>query len=65
VSQVLIKWSNLDASLSTWENEVALRARFPSAAAWGHVAFQGGGLVSNPDTQEQANAGEATTAKPE
>ena len=65
VSQVLIKWSNLDASLSTWEDEVALRARFPSAAAWGQAAFQGGGNVSNPETQEQTSAEEATTAEPE
>lgn len=46
---MLIKWSNLEGSLSTWEDEVALRARFWAAAAWGQASFQGGGIVCNPD----------------
>jgi hypothetical protein len=41
VQQVLIKWSNNDATLATWEDEEALRGRFPEAAAWGQAAIQG------------------------
>jgi hypothetical protein len=40
---VLVKWSGLDESLSTWEDEEALRQQFPQAPAWGHAATQGGG----------------------
>lgn len=43
VPQVLVKWSGLDESLSTWEDEEALRQQFPQAPAWGHAATQGGG----------------------
>jgi hypothetical protein len=39
IQQVLIKWSQGDDALATWEDEEALRARFPTAAAWGQAAF--------------------------
>jgi hypothetical protein len=48
VAQVLVKWSNLDADLATWEDMEALRQRFPFAPAWGHAGAQGGGGVTTP-----------------
>jgi hypothetical protein len=41
VQQVLIKWSDMDDVLSTWEDEEALRDKFPAAPAWGQAAYQG------------------------
>jgi hypothetical protein len=34
VDQVWVRWSGYDAALDTWEDEAALRQRFPAAAAW-------------------------------
>jgi hypothetical protein len=34
VDQVRVRWSGYDAALDTWEDEAALRQRFPTAAAW-------------------------------
>jgi hypothetical protein len=48
VAQVLVKWSNLDADLATWEDMEALRQRFPFAPAWGHAGAQGGGVTTPP-----------------
>jgi hypothetical protein len=48
VRQVLIGWSNSGASLSTWEDEEALRIQFPSAPAWGQATSQGEENVSIP-----------------
>ncbi|XP_066320522.1 uncharacterized protein [Miscanthus floridulus] len=48
VPQVLVKWSGLDASLATWEDEEALRQQFPQAPAWGHAGSQGEGDVTVP-----------------
>lgn len=45
VQQVLIKWSQGDDPLSSWEDEEALRSKFPEAAAWGQAEFQGGDNV--------------------
>jgi hypothetical protein len=45
VQQVLIKWSQGDDTLSSWEDEEALRSKFPEAAAWGQAEFQGGDNV--------------------
>jgi hypothetical protein len=41
IQQVLIHWSATDEALSSWEDEAALRARFPAAPAWGQVDSQG------------------------
>jgi hypothetical protein len=48
VPQVLIRWSNLDPSLTTWEDEQALRQQFPGAPTWGQAGTQGGGDVTVP-----------------
>jgi transposase InsO family protein len=41
VQQVLVHWSSTDEALSSWEDEAALRHRFPAAPAWGQAASQG------------------------
>lgn len=46
VRQGLVQWSNLPASLSTWEDLEFLCQRFPRAAVWGHPRAHGGGDVS-------------------
>ena len=51
VSQLLIKWTNVPASLATWEDATALRQQFPNAAVWGQPAHQEGGSVS-PGTED-------------
>jgi hypothetical protein len=48
VPQLLIKWSGLGHDLATWEDEEALKQRFPFAPAWGHAGTQGGGDVTTP-----------------
>lgn len=35
VAQVLVRWSSWPKSLSTWEDELMLRQKFPDAPAWG------------------------------
>ncbi|WVZ71682.1 LOW QUALITY PROTEIN: hypothetical protein U9M48_020237 [Paspalum notatum var. saurae] len=46
ITQVLIKWTNLPATLATWKDYNVVTARFPSAVAWGQATSQGGGDVS-------------------
>jgi hypothetical protein len=47
VLQVLVKWMALPESLSTWEDLVALKQKFPAAPAWGQaVAKEGGGVTA-------------------
>jgi hypothetical protein len=48
VQQMLVRWSQSDAALDSWEDEEALRAKFPKANAWGQAFFRGGGNVSSP-----------------
>jgi hypothetical protein len=55
VQQVLIKWSDMDVVLSTWENEEALRDKFPAAPAWGQATSQGEDNVRRLMQQEQKN----------
>lgn len=52
VQQLLIKWSNIPDSLTTWEDAEALRQQFPQALVWGQTAHQGGGDVSIVNQQE-------------
>jgi hypothetical protein len=53
VQPVLIKWSHGDDALATWENEEALHAQFPTAAAWGQAAFQGEDNVRRLEQPQQ------------
>jgi hypothetical protein len=56
VPQLLVKWTNMEESLATWEDEVALHQRFPGAPAWGHAEAQGGRDVSSPHPGDPAAA---------
>jgi hypothetical protein len=40
--QVLVKWSSLPASLTTWEDLEAVQQCFPRAPAWGQTVSLGG-----------------------
>jgi hypothetical protein len=44
VQQVLVQWSQMPASLATWESLEDLRCRFPRAPAWGHPGSKGEGM---------------------
>lgn len=57
VAQVLIRRSGQSLELVTWEDEEALRAKFPEAPAWGQACSQEGGNVSatTPPAQEGGN----------
>jgi len=46
VVQCLIQWSQVLASLATWEDLEALHQQFPQAVVWGQPACQGRGNVS-------------------
>ena len=46
VSQLLIKWSNVPASLATWVDATAPRQQFPNAVVWGQPARQEGGVLA-------------------
>jgi hypothetical protein len=35
----------LPSSLTTWEEAIDLRRRYPTSPAWGQAGFQGGGNV--------------------
>lgn len=48
IAQVKILWSGLAKELATWEDEAALKMRFPAAPAWGQAGSQGRGNVSTP-----------------
>jgi hypothetical protein len=52
ISQVQVRWSGLDAGMSTWENEEELRFKFPEAPAWGQAAFEGGRNVTDRRTRK-------------
>jgi len=56
VAQVLVKWSNMDVDLATWEDAEALHQKFPLAPAWGHAGSQGeGGVSTLPPEASQGN----------
>jgi hypothetical protein len=46
ITQVFVKWTQYPDSSATWEDYTVLRARFPTAAAWGQVASSEGGSVN-------------------
>ena len=55
VSQVLVQWSSWPPSLATWEDEAALRAKFPVAPAWGQAVSEEEGDVRAPTSDENSN----------
>jgi len=42
IPQVLVRWSYLPDTLSTWEDEESLQQQFPRAPAWGQASSKGG-----------------------
>ena len=54
MSQVLIQWSSWPPALATWEDEVVLREKFPTAPAWGQAVSEEEGDVTVIDHQDQA-----------
>jgi transposase InsO family protein len=66
VRQALVRWSGAEPALDTWEDEVALRQRFPSAAAWGQASSHGGGNVSRAgnSSTEKTPAEPRTSRRP-
>jgi hypothetical protein len=54
--QVLVKWTALPESLSTWEDLEALKQRFPVALAWGQAISKdwGGDTVTPRVTKSQS-----------
>jgi hypothetical protein len=46
IAQVMVQWSNSDASAATWEDLDSMRQQFPRALAWGQAVTKGGGGVS-------------------
>ena len=56
--QVLIKWSQLPDTMTSWEDYDVLRERFPKVAAWGQAATQAGGNVTLMDSMTIAQAEE-------
>ena len=49
VPQVLIKWSKIPASSTTWEDYYVVKERFPSASDWGQAASQWGSCHTPPE----------------
>jgi hypothetical protein len=67
VQQVLVRWSQSDAALDSWEDEEALRAKFLKANAWGQAFFRGGN-VSSPlmaEGHSEEGAGETMMEGPQ
>jgi hypothetical protein len=46
ITQLLVQWTKLPATLATWEDYNMLK-KFPSTAAWGQAAPSVGGTVAN------------------
>lgn len=49
IAQVLVQWSSWPPSMATWEEEMALKQRFPEAPAWGQAVCKGKGDVMDHD----------------
>lgn len=61
VQQVLVQWSQMLASLATWESLEELRRQFPRAPAWGHAGSKAGGDVRSPAPSPSATSEEASS----
>lgn len=46
IPQVLIKWTALPETSATWEDYYVVKARFPTAVAWGQATSEAGGDVT-------------------
>ncbi|WVZ56374.1 hypothetical protein U9M48_006918 [Paspalum notatum var. saurae] len=54
ITQVRVQWTALPPTATTWEDYHVVRARFPSAAAWGQAPFQEGGVVTDASVPREA-----------
>ena len=52
LSQVLVQWSGMPATLVTWEDALLLHQRFPRTPAWGQAGPHCWGIVTS--TMEDA-----------
>lgn len=64
VDQVLVQWSGFPSSLATWEDEIALKSRFPRALAWGQAQSKGGGNVTGTPRPESKTSSPAQLGRP-
>jgi hypothetical protein len=46
ITQILVQWSSLPESSSTWEDYNVLKTRFPAVVAWGQAGASVGGTVT-------------------
>jgi len=46
ITQVKVTWTELPATICTWEDYNVLKQRFPKAPAWGQAETQGGGGIT-------------------
>lgn len=46
IMQVLVTWTGLPSTSSTWEDYTVVRSRFPDAPAWGQADSSAGGGVA-------------------
>jgi len=70
IPQVLVRWSYLPDTLSTWEDEESLQQQFPRAPAWGQAGSKGGrdvtgGTVTTTTDISEPNDGKTRDASPE
>lgn len=49
ITQIQVRWKNLDPTATTWEDYNVLKQRFPDAIAWGQALSDGGGDVTTGD----------------
>jgi transposase InsO family protein len=61
ISQIKVQWSDMEEALSTWEDDKALRARFPEAPAWGQAAFEGERNVSTTRNNRKTSSATSGT----
>lgn len=64
MAQVKVSWSGFPSSLATWEDEEALRSRFPRALAWGQAKTQGGRNVTGTPATTAQDLGPAQAGRP-
>lgn len=46
VTQLLVSWTGLPSTSTTWEDYNVLKTRFPDAPAWEQAASSAGGAVT-------------------
>jgi hypothetical protein len=62
IDQILVQWSSWPKHLTTWEDEITLKATFPRAPAWGQAGSQGGRNVTTSAASDVVPGEETTEA---